>query len=118
MIQQAELLIFSLATVALIVTGCQVPNIEPFAQATFELRRAVIEGGAVTAETMAAMPPMKTDTNPKQDAGQLVEVWQDRVKLMDVLLGYSDALAGVAAAGPTPSRPRRPLVAQSGNWPP
>jgi hypothetical protein len=99
MIQQAKPLIFALATLALVVSGCQVPNIEPFAHATFELRRAVIEGGAVTSETMAAMPPMPTDTIPKEAAGQFVAVWQERVQLMDVLLGYSDALAGIAAAG-------------------
>jgi hypothetical protein len=99
MIQRAKLLTLTLAALALVISGCQVPNVEPFAQATFELRRAVIEGGAVTAETMAAIPPMNIVTPPKQDAVQLVEVWQERVKLMDVLLGYSDALAGVAAAG-------------------
>jgi len=80
-------------TFGLVVSGCQVPNVEPFANATLALRRAIIESGAVTAETMATVPKRSTNTK------ELMDLWQDRVRLMDVLLGYSDALAGVAAAG-------------------
>lgn len=66
---------------------------------TVELRRAVIESGAVTAEAMVTAEKTKPSTTEENDAEAFETIWKDRVKLMDVLLGYSDALAGVAAAG-------------------
>jgi hypothetical protein len=91
--------IFTFLVLAIFFTGCAVSDVEPFADATVELRRAVIESGAVTAETMAAAEKTKPSGNEESDAEKFVDIWQDRVKLVDVLLGYSDALAGVAAAG-------------------
>jgi len=91
--------IFTFLILAIFFTGCTVTDVEPFADATVELRRAIIESGAVTAETMIVADKTKTSSTEKSDADKFLEVWQDRVKLLDVLLGYSDALAGVAAAG-------------------
>ena len=90
---------FTFLVLAIFFTGCAVSDVEPFADATVELRRAVIESGAVTAETMAAAEKTKPSGTEESDAEKFVDIWQDRVKLVDVLLGYSDALAGVAAAG-------------------
>ncbi len=91
--------IFTFLVLAIFFTGCAVSDLEPFADATVELRRAVIESGAVTAETMAAAEKTKPSGTEESDAEKFVDIWQDRVKLVDVLLDYSDALAGVAAAG-------------------
>ena len=94
---------FTFLVLAIFFTGCAVSDVEPFADATVELRRAVIESGAVTAETMAAAEKTKPSGTASETAEsyaeKFVDIWQDRVKLVDVLLGYSDALAGVAAAG-------------------
>ncbi len=84
---------------ALALSGCQVPkNVAPCADATGALHRAINESGAVTAEAMATVPSVLSGTSARKEAKEFIELWQDRVKLMDVLLGYSDALAGVAAA--------------------
>jgi hypothetical protein len=83
---------YTLLALVLIVNGCQTPNVEPFANATAVLRLAVIQGGAVVSETM-------TTSTDVADAKAFVEIWQDRVKLMDMLLGYSDAISGIAVAG-------------------
>jgi hypothetical protein len=48
---------------------------------------------------MVTAEKTKPSTTEENDAEAFETIWKDRVKLMDVLLGYSDALAGVAAAG-------------------
>lgn len=99
MIRSAKSCTFAALVLMLVVSGCQVPkNVGPFADATGELHRAINESGTVTADAMAIVSAVTTVASAQNDAKEFVVIWQDRVKLMDVLLGYSDALAGVAAA--------------------
>jgi len=82
------------------LSGCATPpNVEPFANATSELRRAIVEGGTVTAEAMTLAAKADSDPKKNKSAKEFVEIWQVRLKLADVLLGYSDAISGIASAG-------------------
>lgn len=83
----------------MMIMGCATPNVQPFADATVELHRAVIQGGAITADSMAAAAKVNQQKSTKKDAAEFVGVWQDRVKLMDVLVAYSDSIANIALAG-------------------
>jgi hypothetical protein len=89
-----SVLIFSVMAV-----GCATPNVQPFADATVELRRAVVEGGAVTADSMARAARVNPNPSANNDVEAFASVWQDRVKLMDVLVAYSDSIANIALAG-------------------
>lgn len=73
------------------LTGCTLPDVTPFADATAQLRTAVMESGAVTAGAMAA-------SHHPGDAKEFRTTWQDRLRLMDVLLAYSDSLASIVSA--------------------
>ena len=89
-----SVLIFSVMAV-----GCATPNVQPFADATVVLRRAVVEGGAVTADSMARAARVNPNPSANNDVEAFASVWQDRVKLMDVLVAYSDSIANIALAG-------------------
>jgi hypothetical protein len=99
MIRRVQFRAIVVLITAVFVVGCGVPNVEPFAEATVELRRAIVEGGAMTAEAMTTAAATLPGDDANEDAEQFVEIWGDRVKLADVLVGYSDALAGIAGAG-------------------
>jgi len=81
-----------------LLAGCAAPDVEPFADATVELRRAITESGAVTAEAMVTAARTLPSGSGADDAKEFVAIWEDRIKLVDVLVDYSDALAGIAAA--------------------
>lgn len=77
------------------------PELEMFANATAELDQAITKIEVVIAETineLLALGKMEKETYSISQE-KLAFIWKDRVKLMYVLLGYSDALAGVAASG-------------------
>lgn len=79
--------------------GCASPNVQPFADATVDLRRAVVESGSVTASSMAVAAEVNKKSWAMKDASRFADVWKDRIMLMDVLVAYSDSVANIALAG-------------------
>ena len=84
-------------TFGLTLAGCQMPDLQPFADATSALRSSVVASGDATIRLMAQQQGAAGDKT--QPSAELQKIWVERVQAMDALVGYSDALANIAAAG-------------------
>jgi len=91
----------ALTVLALLLTGCAVPDVQPFADATVELGGAVRQVGEEVTATMrqAAEMPTETDTELAAEADRLEGLWSDRNRAMDMLIAYADSLANIAQSG-------------------
>jgi hypothetical protein len=100
----------------LTTAGCQMPNVQPFAEATAQLRQAVITTGNLTLTAMRATPypddkgqviPLNSTNHP---TNRLANAWAIRTRAMDALVNYSDSLAQVVAAGQSAEKTAANLV--------
>lgn len=78
---------------ALLGACTHLPDVRPFVQSTAEVRSAVITAGSVAVDELKSMPDGATY------AEQLSAQWQSRVRAMDGLVDYADALQAIVAAG-------------------
>jgi len=111
---QNKAVIFCL--LVLTTAGCQMPNVQPFADATAQLRQAVITTGNLTIAAMRATPytddesnviPLNSENHP---ANRLTDIWAERTRAMDTLVNYSDSLAQVVDAGKSAEKTASNLV--------
>ncbi len=92
---------------ALLVAGCQVPDLQPYAEATAQLRDTIRVAGDVTVARVKGdqspfdpgHPPDPQD--PAYGAWELQQLWQIRLTAANALVTYADALANITAAGRT-----------------
>ena len=92
------------AVLVLFVAGCRLPSVQPYANATAELRDAVETTGEVTVARMKGdsepfdpkNPPEPTD--PAYPAWELAQAWEVRLAAAGALVTYADALADITAA--------------------
>ena len=77
---------------ALLLAGCALPNLKPFADATATLHAAVVENNANVLRTYI-------DIGQPQQADQSAAQLAIRVAAMRAVVEYSDSLALIAAAG-------------------
>jgi hypothetical protein len=78
---------------ALLGACTHLPDVRPFVQSTTEVRSAVITAGSVAVDELKSMPDGATY------AEQLSAQWQSRLRAMDGLVDYADALQSIVAAG-------------------
>jgi hypothetical protein len=78
---------------ALLGACTHLPDVGPFVQSTAEVRSAVITAGTVAIEELKYLPDGATY------AEKLSAQWQSRVRAMDGLVDYADALQSIVAAG-------------------
>ena len=88
------------ALVLMLMTGCRIPNLKPFSDATtematvlkvgFERSRALLSAAAQTADDQAAFKTELKDLEAK---------WKPTREALSALVEYSDSLAAVAEAG-------------------
>ena len=88
-----------------ILSGCALPNLKPFADATATLDTGVREGGGEIIESMKALPFKDKNgmripiTSQEHPANRLNEAWAVRIQAMDALIAYSASLANISNAG-------------------
>ena len=80
---------------ALLGACTHLPDVGPFVQSTAEVRSAVITAGTVAIEELKYLPEDKGATYAEKLSAQ----WQSRVRAMDGLVDYADALQSIVAAG-------------------
>jgi hypothetical protein len=78
---------------ALLGACTNLPDVGPFVQSTAEVRSAVITAGTVAVEELKHMPDGTTY------AERLSAQWQARLRAMDGLVDYADALQSIVASG-------------------
>jgi hypothetical protein len=78
---------------ALLGACTHLPDVGPFVQSTTEVRSAVITAGSVAVDELKSMPDGVTY------AEKLSAQWQSRLRAMDGLIDYADALRSIVAAG-------------------
>ena len=86
------------------IAGCHLPNVQPYAEATAELRDAIEATGEVTVARMKGdsepfdpeNPPEPAD--PAYPAWELAQAWDVRLAAANALVTYADALADITAA--------------------
>jgi hypothetical protein len=97
--------LFGLALVVTLSSGCAtLPNVSPFAEATVELRSAVITSGtAVEAELRENPVELREDRDLAEKLSKRADVfakeWAVRVRAMDALVKYSESLVAIVEAG-------------------
>lgn len=97
--------VFLGAVFVLLIAGCQLPNVQPYADATVQLRDAIEATGEVTiARVKGDDNPFDSESapepgDPDYEAWELAQLWQVRLAAADALLAYADALADITAAG-------------------
>lgn len=78
----------------LVLSGCaSVPEVGPFAQATAEVRSAVVTAGATAEAELRRME------GGEQYADRLQAQWKTRVKAVGALVDYTDSLQSIVEAG-------------------
>lgn len=96
--------LFALALV-LTIAGCPIPNVQPYADATAQLRNAIqITGETTVACVKGDREPfdLKKPPRPGDDtysAWELAQLWEIRLVAANALVAYADALADITAAG-------------------
>lgn len=75
---------------ALLLSGCAVPNVQPFADATSAYRDAITTAGVTVADTM------RRGSEPAK-APEATRLWSARVKAADALVYYAGALSNIVA---------------------
>lgn len=86
--------LFGAALLLSALGGCAaLPDVGPFTGATGDLRTAVVSSGAVVDTELRAM------SDGAQLADRFALEWQERVRALDALSGYSAALAAIVDAG-------------------
>jgi hypothetical protein len=103
----------ALTALALLMTGCAVPDVQPFADATVDLAGAVRQVGQEVTATMrqASETPAERDTELAAEADRLEGLWSDRNRAMDMLIAYADALANIAQSGQSARQQAEALTA-------
>src|SRR5512137_1027507 len=76
--------------VALLLSGCAVPNVKPFADATSTYRDAITTAGATVADAL------RRGSEPEK-VPEATRLWSARVKAADALVYYAGALSNIAA---------------------
>jgi hypothetical protein len=94
----------ALLSVLILHTGCALPNLKPFADATATLDTGVREGGRQIIEAMKEFPFKKNGkiipiTDEQHPANRLTKAWAIRTQAMDALIAYSASLANISNAG-------------------
>lgn len=85
---------------ALALCGCQVPNLQPFADATIELRNGVAAVGETVADAMErAELGREDDPTLARNRESFNAAWQYRVAAMNAMVEYAVALAAIAESG-------------------
>ena len=92
-----------LVLMSVFVTGCSMPDIEPFSNATVTLASAVKEGGQVTIKSLEKSSvkvngQIAEPSDPRHPAAKLKDYWSKRVEVMDALAAYSGSLTAIADA--------------------
>lgn len=92
-----------LVLMSVFVTGCSMPDIEPFSSATVTLASAVKEGGQVTIKSLEKSSvkvngQIAEPSDPRHPAAKLKDYWSKRVEAMDALAAYSGSLTAIADA--------------------
>ncbi len=88
-----------------IISGCALPNLKPFADATATLDTGVREGGSEIIESMKELPFKDKNgmliaiASQQHPANRLNAVWAVRIQAMDALIAYSASLANISNAG-------------------
>ena len=77
--------------VALLLSGCAVPNVKPFADATSTYRDAITTAGATVADAL------RRGSEPEK-VPEATKLWSARVKAADALVYYAGALSNIVAA--------------------
>lgn len=97
-------IVFAVVFISIFMTsGCAIPDLKPFADATITLSTGVKEGGDHIIKSLKELPYKKdgrlihpTDVN--HPANKLVTHWDERIRAMDALVAYSDSLASITSA--------------------
>jgi hypothetical protein len=76
---------------ALLLTGCAVPNVTPFADATAAYRDAITTAGATVADAL------RKSSEPEKTL-EAATVWAERVKAADALVYYAGSLSSIVGA--------------------
>jgi hypothetical protein len=93
-----------LACLVLVAPGCGVPDTQPFADATAQLRDGIHTVGAVTVERVKGddepidsdQPPAPGD--PDYPTWEVQQLWEVRLAAAQALVRYADALAAITAS--------------------
>ncbi len=86
--------LLGLALVVTLSSGCAtLPNVSPFADATVQLRSAVITGGT------AVETELRENSDLSKQADDFSKEWAARVRAMDALVKYSESLVAIVEAG-------------------
>lgn len=85
-------------------SGCAIPDLKPFADATATLNTGVRESGDHIIKSLKELP-FKTKegrlisvNNKKHPVNGLAKAWSERIGAMDALVAYSDSLANITNA--------------------
>lgn len=113
--QIVQLKVVTIFLFLLVTAGCPMPNVAPFAEATVQLRQAVVSTGDITLAAMRATPYKENDkevplSNSNHPANQLEKTWRKRTDLIDLLVNYSDSIYQIVAAGQSAKNTANELV--------
>lgn len=88
-----------LALLLLALTGCQTPDLKPFAESTAAMHTAIKEGQKVFVRELEAIRTADKEATYIDDAlSTFTNHWSLRVAFMDTMVDYSEQLAAVADA--------------------
>lgn len=88
---------------ALVLSGCQTPDLKPFAAASATIVSGINQGGDMAIAPLARQSVMVNGTlvapgAPEHPANKLVALWASRRAAADAILVYSESLAAISDA--------------------
>lgn len=89
--------------VSILVSGCRLPDLKPFADSTADLHQAVVQCESVVRDDLveAAELAQLDPNSPDHPARRFSAEWQKRIAAMTAIVEYTDSLAAIADAGKT-----------------
>jgi hypothetical protein len=94
-----------LVAFVLSIAGCQMPNVQPYADATARLRDAIqVAGETTVARLKGDRKPFDLENPPRPGddaypAWELSQLWEIRLAAANALVAYADSLSDITAAG-------------------